>query len=632
MSQSMLFLTKGSTLTQQGREYVILHLLDLDTLLVREVATGRKLTLSLSDIENAAKPTREGQDELKKPLERDLEDVSTDDWEEATRWRDAIDPLLLKSGRSLKAVTAVAEQMQVSVPTVYRRLNKFLLTGQLSSFLPPLRTGGAGKSRVSEEVELVIQDRIEHFYLTAQKPSVADTLVEIRRICSNNGLPLPSRNTLLLRLERIDKEQRVKRREGARAARQFKALKGNIPDADWPLSIVQIDHTKMPVMIVDDEHRKPISRAWVTLAIDCFSRVCPGMYISLDPPSAMSAGMCISHAILPKAKWLHKMGIADVSWPFYGVMDVLHMDNAREFRGNMLKVACAEYDIDLHLRPVKRPEYGAYIERLMGTLTQKLKTVKGATFSGPKEKGEYDAEGNACMTLDELEEWLVLMLAQYHKEFHSGIGTTPEEKWREGIQGTKTQKGRGIPALRLDEEKLRIDFMPFEERAVYDYGVVIDEVHYFADVLRPWMNSKDPDHPKEGRRFRFRRDPRDISVLYFYDPDLLRYYPIPYRDTSLPPVSIWELRAARAEAKRLKIPTSSEREVFALITRQRELEAKAALKTKSARNAQQKRTQHAKAKAQKADVLPSMNQPVTPSAPPGLKGYDPSKIRRINDD
>lgn len=40
--------------------------------------------------------------------------------------------------------------------------------------------------------------------------------------------------------------------------------------------------------------------------------------------------------------------------------------------------------------------------------------MKGATFSGPTEKGEYDAEGNACMTFDELEKWLVLLFARYH--------------------------------------------------------------------------------------------------------------------------------------------------------------------------------------------------------------------------
>ncbi len=52
MSRGVLYLTPGSTLTQSGREYVILHHVDLDTLLVKDVATGQKLTLTLSDLEN----------------------------------------------------------------------------------------------------------------------------------------------------------------------------------------------------------------------------------------------------------------------------------------------------------------------------------------------------------------------------------------------------------------------------------------------------------------------------------------------------------------------------------------------------------------------------------------------------
>lgn len=629
---SVVYLNKGATVTHGGREYVILHLLDLMSVLAREVSSGAKLVLHLDDL-GGPKPPKAAEDaKIAQPTERDLLDVSDEDWAMVEHWRDMVRPLLIDGGKEAGQYEVIAKALQVSTATLYRRLANYKNSGLLTSFLPKLRPGGRGKTRLPAEVELVIQDEIENFYLTKQKPRIAATVMEIRRKCSNAGLLVPSKNTIVLRLGWIEDEKRVARREGAQAARRFKVLRGSIPDANWPLAIVQIDHTRMPVMIVDDEHRRPIARAWVTFAIDVFSRVCVGMYLSLDPPSAMSAGMCISHCILTKEKWLKRVGVDGVQWRFFGVMDTLHMDNAREFRGNMLKVACREYDIDIHLRPVKRPEYGAHIERLMGTVTERLKSVKGATFSGPKEKGEYDAEGNACLTLDELEQWLVLMFARYHLEIHAGIGTTPLNKWQEGVVGTKTQRGRGLPVLRLDEEKLRIDFMPYEERGVYDYGVVIDKVHYFHDALRPWMNSKDPEHPKHGRKFRFRRDPRDISELYFFDPDIKRYCSIPYRDTGLPPASIWELRAAQALAKERGIDPNNEREVFSLLTRQRELEASSAQKTKKARHAQQQRKQHVKAKKEKAQDLPIVSSQLPSAGPTVLKGYDPATTKPIDDD
>jgi putative transposase len=36
-----------------------------------------------------------------------------------------------------------------------------------------------------------------------------------------------------------------------------------------------------------------------------------------------------------------------------------------------------------------------------------------------------------------------------------------------------------------------------------------------------------------------------ISVTYFYDPEVKQYFKVPYRDTSLPPMSEWDFRASR---------------------------------------------------------------------------------------
>ncbi len=51
-------------------------------------------------------------------------------------------------------------------------------------------------------------------------------------------------------------------------------------------------------------NRQPIGRPYLTLAIDVFSRVVVGYYLSLDAPSVMSIAMCVSQAVLPKEKWL----------------------------------------------------------------------------------------------------------------------------------------------------------------------------------------------------------------------------------------------------------------------------------------------------------------------------------------
>jgi len=631
--RTQLWITKGSTVTNEGHEYVILAVADINMVIAKDLESGEKVLLRIGGL---GPPTVIGDIQPPPPTEPELLDVPEALWEVAEARRRWIDPLLNSYSTYSDALSKqIAGEAQVSRATVYRWVTAFRSTARLSSLLPNTRLrGGKAVTRISPEVEAIIEDALKTFHDTAQKPTIAETVLEIRRRCSNAGLQLPATNTIRARLRRTEGRERTLLREGEAAAyARHDPNKGAIPDADWPLAIVQIDHTKLPVIIVDDVYREPINRAWITLAIDVYSRVCLGMYLALDDPSAMSAGMCVAHAVLPKESWLRRLDMISVEWPCWGVMGTLHLDNAREFRGDMLKTACREYDIDLHLRPVKKPRYGAHIERLMGTVTQGLKSVRGATFSGPDEKGEYDAEGNACMTFGEIEKWLVLFFARYHRQNHDGIGMQPLKKWSEGLLGTKKRPGRGLPARRMDEEVLRINFTPYFERTIQDYGVVIDDVHYYHDVLRPWINTPHPEYPKHKRKFRFHRDPRDISQLYFFDEIARRYFPIPYRDTSLPPVSIWELRDAQRKAVERGISKEDEKIVFTILNEQRSLEADAAAKTKTARRQQQRRTENTKQRASKQETMPVVSRPPALSLPPAsVPGYNPDEVFPLDDD
>lgn len=626
----LLEIRKGELVLCGGQEFVITNIIALDQVLAKNLKSGELETLSIAHLSPAA----DKQDEETQARQVDLEGVSTEDWNEAKRRLEIIKPLLLPRKHGDALVNKIAEKNDVSVPTLYNWRRLYLSSGLLSSLLPVHPQGGAGRSRLKDKAaEKIMNDVIQDYHLTDSQPTIVDTLARINELCEAAEVKTPHLNTVRKRIQWLSSRARVAGRRGEyKASMLYDANEGRIPDAEWPLALVQMDHTELPVMIVDEEFRKPIGRPWVTFAIDVNSRVVPGMHLSLDHPSSMAAGMCVSHAILPKEKWLAERGI-EVDWPCWGVMGSLHMDNAKEFRGNMLRAACEEYFIDLLLRPVKKPHYGAHIERLMGTVSVKLKSVPGTTFSGPEEKGEYDSEGNAIMTLTELERWLVYFLGRYHHQVHSGIGMSPLQKYREGLLGTKGKPGRGLPARRLDEEKLRIDFMPYEERTIQDYGVLIDDIHYFADVLRPWINSPDPDHPRSKRVFRFRRDPRDVSRLYFFDTHSQRYFPIPYRDLSLPPISLWELREAKRSAKAAGRKEIDERTIFEYARQMREEVAQAAVKTKSARRRQQKRVEHAKSRTQRQKELPkTLNVPAPSAPPPAVKGYDPDDITPFEED
>ena len=121
---------------------------------------------------------------------------------------------------------------------------------------------------------------------------------------------------------------------------------------------------------------------------------------------------------MPKDTWLAQHDIT-TSWPVWGVMDTVHADNGKEFHGTMLEKACEEYDIMLQWRPVGRPHFGGHIERLLGTLNHEMHNLPGSTFSNPRERGQYEAEQHAALTLAEFERWLAMLIVEvYHQRVH----------------------------------------------------------------------------------------------------------------------------------------------------------------------------------------------------------------------
>jgi putative transposase len=123
------------------------------------------------------------------------------------------------------------------------------------------------------------------------------------------------------------------------------------------------------------------------------------------------------------------------------------------------------------------------------------------------------------MTRGDLEKWFTIYITKvYANTIHSGIKTTPLAKYKEGILGTADHPGIGLPDRIADPTAFMLDFMPFEERTIQEYGVQINYIYYWDDALRPWIHARDTEHSKEPRRFIFRIIPRDMREIYFRDP------------------------------------------------------------------------------------------------------------------
>lgn len=534
-------LSPGECVLHNGVRCNIVAVLEGLRVVIENRESGIRMTAPLQELSAAEISTS--------PLDPHPLDLYTEkQWSAAESKLAAIRPLLGLNKRTALQVQARSKEIGVGQTSLYRWIRTYERTESTRSLLTRPRSGGP-PTKLSPEQEQILQNGIEQFYLKKQRLTPQNLHRELQRMCSMKGVKTPSPGTVRNRLARLNPELVARRRHGAKSQHRNKPLKGSFPGAERPLSVIQIDHTPIDLLLVDEHYRKPLSKPWLTVAIDVYSRMIVGYYCSFESPGDLSTGLCLLHSVMPKADWLREHEI-EAEWPCQGLMNVLHLDNAREFHSKTLHRSCSEYGIEITWRPVARPHYGGHIERLIGTTLRQVHTLPGTTFSNVRQKDDYDSEKHATLTLSEfkkiLARWVVCV---YHQSFHRGILSTPLERYRLGIAGIGTTTGPVPIRLPNDPVRFRLDLLPSIERTIQPYGLVIDEIFYWHDILRPWIHAKDPGTGKNKRMFLFKRDPQDISVVYFFDPERLEYHDVPFRNISHPSLSLWDLRAAR---KRLK--------------------------------------------------------------------------------
>lgn len=510
----------------------------------------------------------------------DIATVDAERWVEARRCLPVIRQLAEHSNRTRKMVEEAAAELSCGATHVYDLINRYIADPRLTSLLPARCGPNPGFSRKDPEIDTLISETIDAYYLTRQQPRLADLIREVERKCRERGLKAPGRWAVKARLATRQGQEIVRKRRGRKAANdRYRPVVSSL-EAHWPLSLIQIDHTLVDVIVVDSETREPIQRPWLTLAIDVCTRCVAGFHLSLEPPSATSVALCLAHAALGKENWLAERDI-DVVWPVRGVPERLHLDNAKEFRSEALQRGCEQYGIAIDHRPVRTPHYGGHIERLIGTMMGKVHLLPGTTFSNIQEKGDLDPEKSAAMTLDEVERWLGHAIAGvYHRELHRGIGMTPLTAWERGIIGDGGTLGRGEPTPVADPRRFLIDFLPIERRLVRREGVALHSIDYWADVLAAWIG-----HPD---RMIVRYDPRDLSRIHLLGPDGT-YYDLGYRDLRRPPISLWEQRLALKRLREDGRSQVDEAAIFRTIQIMRDITDDAVRASKTARRQRERR-------------------------------------------
>jgi len=571
---------KGTTLYHLDQEFEVTLVLDFDTVQATRVSDDKIFTLKIKDL--SFRPPEKQRDKI-----QNLENIPEKELEKAKARLSAIQPVL--NSHSRRQIEKRAQEIGVSANTIYNWINAYESTGQLSSLVLMGERGGKGKSRLDKEIDELITTTIQEMFSGAIYPTARKVWENVGIKCKNTDLPIPSISTIRRRVRKYKEatSMKVKRKKN-----QYGLIQKEYPDGLFPLHVIQIDHTMVDVILVDSKHRTELGRPWITLAIDVYSRMITGYYISFESPGYFGVGQTIKSSVLPKDNLINQYKLKS-QWPVFGTPQFIHADNAKEFRGIDIERVCREYEMSIIWRPVARPNFGGHIERMVRTLNEGIHTLDGTTMSNIFERGESTPQEDAVLTLEEFEEWLLIEIVDiYHNKIHAGIGMTPLEKYHEGIFGSSDTPPRGLPPMIEDVYKFSLNLLPSEKRTIQRYGIQIDNITYHSDALEGWVNMLEPNsNPPVKKQFSVRRDPRDISVIFIYDDSIDEFIEVPYANAQHPPTSLWEFKAALRQLKEQDNRVYDEHEIFIHIERQHELLANAKKKTKMQRkNAQRSHT------------------------------------------
>lgn len=529
----------NSYVKYKNLEYKITQLLNFNEVIGIDVVTKKAKLLPIAEL-SSIEPSKDINAES---ISKDISEINDSEYKEAKRRYEAILPLLEKN-LSRKDSVEYSKKIGIHFTTLYRWQERYKSTGTILGLISNKVGAKKGNTRLNSEIEILIKRIIDNYYLTIQKPSIQSVVDKVLAECKRMNIIAPHSNTIRNRIESITEYEKLKKQGNRGIARTKYEPAPNKFEADYPLQLIEIDHTPCDIILVDDEHRLPIGRPWITVAIDIYSRMIVGYYLSMNAPSVTSVGMCVSNTILPKDTLLAKFDV-NSNWNVWGFPETIHVDNGADFRAEAVKKAGLAHGINIEFRPVGRANFGGHIERVIGTLMHEIHNLPGTTFSNIKQRGEYDSDANASMTFFEFEKWLVTFITKiYHKRVHNSLSLTPEQQWEEGLFGD--ENSIGFIQKPSSNSTIILDFLPIYERTIQKNGVNIDGLNYYEHVLRTKINQTENGKKKQ---FIFKRDPRDIRYVWFYEESTKEYFKIPVANQNMPSMTAWEFDSIKTNLK-----------------------------------------------------------------------------------
>ncbi|WP_245823628.1 transposase family protein [Photobacterium proteolyticum] len=398
---------------------------------------------------------------------------------------------------------------------------------KITSLVPKVHLKGNRKQKV--ENDTVFFERAVERYLVPERPSIAAVYEYYSDLIRRENMQLVGEKIQALsykgfynRIKKLPAYEVAVARHGKYLADiEFNKIDAHLPPSRV-LEKVEIDHSPLDLILLDDELDIPLGRPYLTLLIDQYSKSIVGFHLGFKDPSYYSVMKGILNAIKPKTDIHERFPSIENEWYCQGKMESLVVDNGAEFWSKSLEQSCLEVGIHIQYNPVRKPWLKPLVERLFRTISSKLLvSIPGKTFSNILEREEYDSRKDAVMhfsTFNELfHKWIIDV---YHYDSDSKKRAIPYLKWQEGVSVMPP-----ITYSHDELEKLSVILGLKENRKHRRGGIHLHGLRYDSEELADYrrMNPSDIE-------VLTKTDPDDISSVYVYLEREQRYLKVPCID------------------------------------------------------------------------------------------------------
>lgn len=370
---------------------------------------------------------------------------------------------------------------------LYDWIKKFRDGRERESVLAPGYARCGNRDQLDPRVRAAMELSVKH-YCTPLRPKIADLHAFVERELErfNKGrLPQDrlsvSPQTLRTRIRQIDPFLIEAGQDGLdRAMRRYTLTGGGksvseflerVEIDDWEVDLHTLAASSREFARLSSKQRRalPRVRCTVTVAIDVATRCIIGLHLTPGAPSTATARSGLRSTLVDKTPLAEYCDCIS-PWPMAGRPTMIASDGGGAF-GEEFKSAASMVGVG-HDVPDQDPRMRGTLETFFRLLKRLCRNFAGQTFSNVVERGDYDSEGAASLTVDEFFRLLVRFVVDvYHNRPHKGLeGRTPLNVWRQKVRD-------GLPPD-LSEQQLKLAFGMSVRRKLEPSGISLMNVRY----------------------------------------------------------------------------------------------------------------------------------------------------------